>query len=108
MDVAVATPDALLKLRRRDKVYLSDVSHLVLDEADTLFHRSFKESTMRILGDIKVRSKKPPIFITREEGAQVTIVGATLSDELLREVEGFAPVSCCYVVVFWLCRQSNF
>lgn len=93
VDIAVATPDALLKCRQQDRVLLSDISHLVLDEADTLFHHTFKEATTSILKAIKVRPKKPSFVLTREEGAQVTIVGATLSQELLTEVEGLVPVS---------------
>jgi len=93
VDLAVATPDGLLKLKQRDKVLLSDISHLVLDEADTLMDRSFKESTLKILRDIKVRPRKPAFLMTREEGAQVTVVGATLSDEMLKEMEGLVPVS---------------
>ena len=94
VDLVVATPDGLLKLRRRDKVLLSDISHLVLDEADTLMDKSFKESTLKILREIKIRPRKPAFLMTREEGAQVTVVGATLSDEMLREMESLVPVGC--------------
>ncbi len=91
--MAVVTPDALLKLKHREKVLLNDVSHLVLDEADTLFDKSFRETTLEIIKYIKVRSKKPAVQLAREDGAQVTIVGATLSEEMLAELEGLVPVS---------------
>ena len=90
----MATPQSLLKYRQQERILLSDISHLVLDEADTLFDNSFKEATTSIVRGIKLRSKKsPPGMTERVEGAQVTIVGATLNEELLGTVEKLVPVS---------------
>ena len=38
-----------------ERVSLSDVSHLVIDEADTLFDATFDEEMRRIFEDIAVR-----------------------------------------------------
>ena len=80
--------------RQQERVLLSDVSHLVLDEADTLFDNSFKKSTMSIINAIKLRPKKPPLPPARAEGAQVTLVGATFTEDVLNDVESLIPVCC--------------
>lgn len=90
----VATPESLLMYRQQERVVLSDISHLVLDEADTLFDNSFKKSTISIINAIKLRPKKPPLPPARAEGAQVTLVGATLSKDMLDHVQSLIPVSC--------------
>lgn len=88
----MATPECLLKYRQQERILLSDVSHLVIDEADTLLDSSFREATTSIVGAIKLRSKKPPLLSRSPQGAQVTIVGATLNDDLLSTVEKMVPV----------------
>ncbi len=92
VDVVVATPQTLLKYRKQERVNLSDISHLVLDEADTLFDASFRKETTSIVRAIELRTKKPPLPPERAEGAQVTLVGATLNEDLLRTVEKLIPV----------------
>ena len=86
---------------------LSDLSHLVIDEADTLFDESFDETVMNILKSIKVllknevlklyliiqiRKTKPPLTSTRAEDTQLTIVGATISNSMLKKLEPLVPV----------------
>ena len=93
MDVVVTTPSSLLKYRQQERIVLSDVSHLVLDEADTLLDDSFRDATASIVQAIKLRSTKPPPFPAKAEGAQVTVVGATLTDDMLKIVEKLVPVS---------------
>ena len=39
-----------------EQIQLSDVQYLVIDEADTLFDRSFQEATTKIINSIKVRT----------------------------------------------------
>lgn len=97
VDVVIATPQSLLKYRQQERILLSDVSHLVLDEADTLLDDSFREATTSIVRAVRVRTTKPPMPPARAEGAQVTLVGATLSDDMLERVEKLVPVSnvCC-------------
>lgn len=93
VDILIATPQSLLKYKQQDQLVLSDISHLVLDEADTLMDESFREATRDIIHAIKLRTQKPPLLSSRGEGAQVTIVGATLSDSMLSTVEKIIPVS---------------
>lgn len=49
IDVAVATPHLLASMADSDPNILSRVSHLVIDEADSLLDRSFSPTTMSIL-----------------------------------------------------------
>lgn len=49
IDVVVSTPHLLSSMANVDPNMLSRVSHLVVDEADSLFDRSFSEVTMAIL-----------------------------------------------------------
>ena len=100
MDVAVATPDSLLKFRRQEQVLLSDLSHIVIDEADTLFDPSFEGATSSILKSLQIRSRKllpdseiPYSSSPKQQGTQVTIVGATLSTDMLSKIEKLVPVS---------------
>ena len=37
-----------------DQIFFSDLSHLVFDEADTLFDESFEERSLEILKKLKV------------------------------------------------------
>ena len=65
----------------------------MLDEVDTLLDQSFRGATTSIMREVKVRTSKPPMFPSKAEGAQVTLVGATLSEEVVRAVEKLVPVS---------------
>ena len=56
VDVAIATPESLLRYRHREQVKLSDVRHLVIDEADTMFDASFLNSALSILRSVQVGS----------------------------------------------------
>ena len=96
VDVAVATPDSLLKFRKEERIVLSDLSHVVVDEADTLFDPSFELATSSILKSLHIRSKKLPDSDApspNRQGTQVTIVGATLSMDMLSKIEKLVPVS---------------
>lgn len=97
MDVIVATPSSLLKYQQEERLLFSDVSHLVLDEADTLLDDSFADATTRIVRAIKLRTNKPPKFPAKAEDAQVTVVGATLTDHVISAVEKLVPVSCGHI-----------
>lgn len=90
-DVAIATPDSLLRFRREERILLSDVTHLVIDEADTLFDHSFIDATTSIIKAIKIRDKKPPLPPALASDAQLTVVGATLSTKMLQKILALAP-----------------
>ena len=102
VDLAVATPSSLLRYQREERLWLSDLSHLVIDEADTLFDRSFIEETLKVVNTIKLRSTKPSAVPVISEDAQVTVVGATLSQPVVKKIESLVPVRLWLVLFFHL------
>lgn len=114
VDVAIATPESLLRYRHSEQVKLSDVRHLVVDEADTMFDASFRSSTLSILQSVQVQSVCAQMWcvhgcnayghspLPRQDrgmeqpavgrGVQVTLVAATLSHDLLRVAKQHVPM----------------
>ncbi|XP_048402842.2 probable ATP-dependent RNA helicase DDX28 [Stegostoma tigrinum] len=76
IDLLVSTPGALWKALRRDLVTLGDLSHLVLDEADTLFDESFVDLLEAILQHCQIAGHPSE---SRGPGrkAQLVVTGAT-------------------------------
>ena len=95
----MATPDSLLKFRREEQILLSDLHHIVIDEADTLFDPSFEDATTSILKSLQIRSKKASQTAPVVKGTQVTIVGATLSTKMLSKIEKLVPVSSIFITI---------
>ncbi|XP_003391758.1 PREDICTED: DEAD-box ATP-dependent RNA helicase 39-like, partial [Amphimedon queenslandica] len=91
VDVLIATPDSLLKLKQQDRISFSDVSHLVLDEADSLFDQSFEDTTFNLLKMMKIREVKPKNYSDMREGAQVTVVSATITNRMLTSLTEKIP-----------------
>jgi superfamily II DNA/RNA helicase len=94
VDVAITTPDALLKFRREKQIHLTDLRYLVVDEADTMFDRSFQAATTSIIQTVKDFTTRPTgshlvshSSPSRHKGAQVITVAATLSTQMMRTVE---------------------
>ncbi|KAM3919285.1 putative ATP-dependent RNA helicase DDX28 [Leptodactylus fuscus] len=76
LDILVATPGALLKALKWDKVNLSNLHYVVLDEADTLFDDTFCELIEEILMQTQIASRASDLEgIDRK--AQLAIIGAT-------------------------------
>ncbi|CAN2391823.1 mitochondrial large ribosomal subunit assembly, partial [Pristimantis euphronides] len=76
LDILVATPGALLKALKWDKVSLSELHYVVLDEADTLLDVTFCELTERILMYSQIASQASDLqTFTRK--AQLAVFGAT-------------------------------
>ncbi|XP_056135204.1 probable ATP-dependent RNA helicase DDX28 [Lampris incognitus] len=75
-DILVATPGALIKALKRNCLDLSELSFLVIDEADTMFDPSFSAMLENILSCIHVASQPSE---TRGPGrkAQLLMMGAT-------------------------------
>jgi ATP-dependent RNA helicase RhlE len=69
VNVLVATPGRLLELVESNAVHLSDISVLVLDEADKMLHLGFKEEMGRIFALLPAKR-------------QNLLFSATLSDDL--------------------------
>uniref|UniRef100_W5NM50 DEAD (Asp-Glu-Ala-Asp) box polypeptide 28 n=2 Tax=Lepisosteus oculatus TaxID=7918 RepID=W5NM50_LEPOC len=93
-DLLVATPGALYKALRRRCVDLSELSYLVMDEADTLFDESFAGMVESILLQTQVASS--PLETTGlDRGTQLVMIGATFPGgvgELLGQVTDLGSV----------------
>ena len=86
---------------------LSDVSHIVIDEADTLLDQSFADEVTEVVRQVKVMcgcNLLPLLFIylahndqfktsASNDGAQLTVIAATISSGMLKTVEKIVPVS---------------
>ncbi|PFX20554.1 DEAD-box ATP-dependent RNA helicase 39 [Stylophora pistillata] len=83
VDLVVATPGTLLQFREKDRLFFSDLSYLVIDEADSMFDSTFKSDTMEILQSISIRQGKLSPPGEQPVDTQVTIVGATMPNELV-------------------------
>ena len=81
MDVVVGTPGRLVKHVKEGNMYLGRVTHVVLDEADTLFEAGFGDDIRVLLGPLQ---KKP-------EGKSCVIVSATMSDKVVKTIEEDLP-----------------
>jgi superfamily II DNA/RNA helicase len=66
LDVVVGTPGRLIKHVEEGNLYLSGVTHVILDEADTLFEAGFGDEVRRLLRPLQ----------QRPEGKQCVIGGA--------------------------------
>uniref|UniRef100_A0A1A7X130 ATP-dependent RNA helicase n=1 Tax=Iconisemion striatum TaxID=60296 RepID=A0A1A7X130_9TELE len=80
-DVLVSTPGALVKALRRNYLDLSELSFLVVDEADTMFDPSFSEMLENILMHVNIASYPKE---TRGFGhkAQLLMMGATFPGDV--------------------------
>ena len=56
VDIVVGTPGTILALHAKKKLFFTDLSHLVFDEADTMLDTTFKEMTNQFLQSMKNRS----------------------------------------------------
>ncbi|KAM9860731.1 putative ATP-dependent RNA helicase DDX28 [Aulostomus maculatus] len=75
--ILVATPGALVKALQRDYVDLSELSFLVIDEADTMFDPSFSEMLENILHHTDIARDLKETHLDFGHKAQLLIVGAT-------------------------------
>ena len=53
LDVVVGTPGRLIKHMEEGNLFMSAVTHVVLDEADTLFEAGFGDEIKRLLRPLK-------------------------------------------------------
>ncbi|XP_017274165.1 probable ATP-dependent RNA helicase DDX28 [Kryptolebias marmoratus] len=75
-DILVATPGALVKALQRNYLDLSELSFLVVDEADTMFDPSFSHMLEDILLHVNIASD-PKETRGLDHKAQLLLVGAT-------------------------------
>lgn len=78
--VLVATPGRLIDMLRRKKVYLNDVSFLVLDEADEMLNMGFLEDIETILQSIP-------------DSRRTMLFSATMPTEIARIAKNYMKVS---------------
>ncbi|XP_068683648.1 uncharacterized protein [Montipora foliosa] len=95
VDLLVGTPGTLLEFREKGRLFFSDVSYFVVDEADSMFDETFKSETIKLLETISVRQDK---LVPRTSGlptdpvdAQVVVVGATFPKELVDALQDMLP-----------------
>lgn len=80
-DILVATPGALVKALRRNCVDLSQLSFLVVDEADTMFDPSFSPMLQDILQNVNI-ANHPKETQGLDRKAQLLLVGATFPGDV--------------------------
>ncbi|XP_064484301.1 probable ATP-dependent RNA helicase DDX28 [Ornithodoros turicata] len=85
MEVVVATAGTVVKLRKKGILDLSLLSHVVIDEVDTLLDDSFSAVVTRALEDVKVQGS---VNCMPGEGVQLMLVGATLPSEIVEPLGG--------------------
>ncbi|XP_065920778.1 uncharacterized protein [Dysidea avara] len=88
-DIVVATLGTLQKYLIRGKINLNDLTHLVIDEADTVFDGTFLDELECILRDVKIRTDYPPL--SPADDTQIIVVTATVSSELQEKVKKIVP-----------------
>ena len=82
LDVVVGTPGRLVKHIEEGNLHTSAVTHVVLDEADTLFEAGFGEEIRRLLRPLK----KDPSGVK-----QCVVVSATMSKRVVEEIRAEFP-----------------
>lgn len=76
IDLLVATPGILWKALKWNKVSLADLNYIVLDEADTLFDKTFNELVESILMQTQIASNAKEVQ-GLHRNAQLVLIGAT-------------------------------
>lgn len=82
IDLLVASLGALSKLTTTGIYNMSNVHHVVLDEADTLLDDSFNEKLCHFLKKFKFQYKGANMLTTLPSGVQMTLVSATMPTSL--------------------------
>ena len=78
LDVVVGTPGRLIKHMEEGNLFMSAVTHVVLDEADTLFEAGFGDEIKRLL-----RPLKKPHWDGKTKKSAV-VVSATMSEKVVK------------------------
>ena len=81
LDVVVGTPGRIIKHCEEGNLFLSNVTHVILDEADTLFEAGFGDEVRRLLRPLQ---KNP-------EGKQCIVVSATMAEKVAKMVSAELP-----------------
>lgn len=84
-DILVATPGRLIDLLQNNAVHLSQVKHLVLDEADKMLNEGFKEEMNQIL-QLLPKQRQTVLFSATLKEAIVEIKGLLLNNPVEIEI----------------------
>lgn len=88
VDILVSTPGRFLQHFEAERVFLSELRYLVVDEGDTLFDKTFKEDIEKMLGIVRKRIEKkghrPP---------QTIVVTATVTADLSDAINTHFPTA---------------
>lgn len=102
VDMLVTTPGVFSKLLTNKLYDLSRLSHVVLDEADTLLDDSFSDLTLRIIRKLKVASEGRAMpgrgGVVTPLGTQISFVGATMPRDLENILADVVPTDTIEMV----------
>ncbi|WP_222843492.1 DEAD/DEAH box helicase [Roseivirga misakiensis] len=105
--IVVATPGRLMDLIKREAVDLSQVKHVVLDEADEMLSMGFKQDMHHIL-DFVPFEKKIWLFSATISGGIQDIITKFLSKDAQRiEVERSAGVNANISHEYLICQSKD-
>ncbi|XP_059484596.1 probable ATP-dependent RNA helicase DDX28 [Neocloeon triangulifer] len=82
MDILIATPSVVSKLAATKVLDLSNILHVVLDEADTLMDDSFNWYIKKFLRKINIHFQSQRRHGSAPVGAQLTMVSATMPQDI--------------------------
>ena len=80
--IVVATPGRLADLVQRDAIYIKDISHFILDEADEMVS-ALKEGLDHIIKEIP-KKRRTLLFTATMPGAIKQLINNYMSDHILR------------------------
>eukprot|EP01116_Phalansterium_solitarium_P022362 TRINITY_DN7353_c0_g1_i1.p1 TRINITY_DN7353_c0_g1~~TRINITY_DN7353_c0_g1_i1.p1 ORF type:complete len:744 (+),score=249.24 TRINITY_DN7353_c0_g1_i1:92-2323(+) len=88
VDLLVATPGRLVQLNEQDNVRFTDVRHVVVDEADTMFQDDFAEDLSKIFLPIQGRIEHDASYVAP---TQFVVVSATMPKSIIKAIDGHFP-----------------
>eukprot|EP01114_Cavostelium_apophysatum_P020500 TRINITY_DN6890_c0_g1_i1.p1 TRINITY_DN6890_c0_g1~~TRINITY_DN6890_c0_g1_i1.p1 ORF type:complete len:524 (-),score=47.96 TRINITY_DN6890_c0_g1_i1:22-1593(-) len=88
VDILVATPGRLLQYQEQEKLYFTDIRHVVVDEADAMIEKGFGEDLEKLFLPIKGRKDTLPTYYFPTRFIFVT---ATLPDSVRTKLQKMFP-----------------
>lgn len=95
-DVVVATPGRLLDLLQHNALRLTDVQHLVLDEADRLLDLGFADELQQVLQQLPAR-RQSLFFSATYPPALQALASALLRDPVRLQIDDTAPAEALQI-----------
>eukprot|EP01122_Echinamoeba_exundans_P007022 TRINITY_DN207_c0_g1_i2.p3 TRINITY_DN207_c0_g1~~TRINITY_DN207_c0_g1_i2.p3 ORF type:complete len:377 (+),score=52.07 TRINITY_DN207_c0_g1_i2:1885-3015(+) len=85
VDLIVTTTGRLLTHRKQERIYISKVKYVAIDEADTMLAKDFKTDLLQVLDPIRLA------VAAGTRSASFVFAAATLSKLLMEEIESLFP-----------------